>query len=47
VVLIGAEQHPPYERPPLWKDHLRGETPREKTYVHPQTFCSAYPWASA
>jgi 3-phenylpropionate/trans-cinnamate dioxygenase ferredoxin reductase subunit len=38
VVLIGAEPHPPYERPPLSKDYLRGETPREKTYVHPQNF---------
>ena len=36
VVLIGAEAHPPYERPTLSKDYLRGETPREKTYVHPQ-----------
>jgi 3-phenylpropionate/trans-cinnamate dioxygenase ferredoxin reductase subunit len=38
VVLIGAEPHPPYERPPLSKDYLRGETPREKTLVHPRTF---------
>jgi 3-phenylpropionate/trans-cinnamate dioxygenase ferredoxin reductase subunit len=26
LVLIGAETHPPYERPPLSKDYLRGET---------------------
>jgi 3-phenylpropionate/trans-cinnamate dioxygenase ferredoxin reductase subunit len=38
VVLIGAEPHPPYERPPLSKDYLRGETPREKTYVHSKDF---------
>ena len=25
VVLIGAEPHPPYERPPLSKEYLRGE----------------------
>jgi 3-phenylpropionate/trans-cinnamate dioxygenase ferredoxin reductase subunit len=25
VVLVGAEQHRPYERPPLSKDYLRGE----------------------
>lgn len=25
VVLIGSESHPPYERPPLSKDYLRGE----------------------
>jgi 3-phenylpropionate/trans-cinnamate dioxygenase ferredoxin reductase component len=30
IVLIGAENHPPYERPPLSKDYLRGETTAEK-----------------
>ena len=25
ITLIGAEQHPPYERPPLSKEYLRGE----------------------
>ncbi|MDQ4130277.1 MAG: FAD-dependent oxidoreductase, partial [Actinomycetota bacterium] len=25
IVLIGAEPEPPYERPPLSKDYLRGE----------------------
>src|SRR4051794_6647618 len=34
VVLIGAEPLRPYERPPLSKDHLRGETD-EPPYVHP------------
>jgi 3-phenylpropionate/trans-cinnamate dioxygenase ferredoxin reductase subunit len=38
VVLIGAEPERPYERPPLTKDYLRGESPREKTYVHPGSF---------
>jgi 3-phenylpropionate/trans-cinnamate dioxygenase ferredoxin reductase component len=38
VVLIGTEPHPPHERPPLSKDYLRGETLREKTYVHRQNF---------
>jgi 3-phenylpropionate/trans-cinnamate dioxygenase ferredoxin reductase component len=38
VVLIGAEQERPYERPPLSKDYLRGETERSKTYVHEQGF---------
>jgi 3-phenylpropionate/trans-cinnamate dioxygenase ferredoxin reductase subunit len=38
VVLIGAEQERPYERPPLSKDYLRGESPREKAYVHPEGF---------
>jgi 3-phenylpropionate/trans-cinnamate dioxygenase ferredoxin reductase component len=26
IVMIGEEPHPPYERPPLSKDYLRGET---------------------
>lgn len=38
VVLIGAERERPYERPPLSKDYLRGESPREKAYVHPESF---------
>ena len=38
VVLVGAEPERPYERPPLSKDYLRGESPREKVYVHPENF---------
>jgi 3-phenylpropionate/trans-cinnamate dioxygenase ferredoxin reductase subunit len=38
VLLIGAERELPYERPPLTKDYLRGESPREKAYVHEQGF---------
>ena len=38
VVLIGAEPDRPYERPPLSKDYLRGESEREKAYVHPAGF---------
>ena len=34
VVLIGNESERPYERPPLTKDYLRGESEREKAYVH-------------
>ncbi len=34
VVLIGSEPERPYERPPLSKDYLRGESEREKAYVH-------------
>ena len=33
VVLIGEEPRPPYERPPLSKDYLRGEQPFEKALV--------------
>jgi 3-phenylpropionate/trans-cinnamate dioxygenase ferredoxin reductase component len=35
VVLIGAERLPPYERPPLSKEFLRGEQPFEEQYVRP------------
>jgi 3-phenylpropionate/trans-cinnamate dioxygenase ferredoxin reductase subunit len=38
VVLVGAEAERPYERPPLTKDYLRGESDREKVYVHPRDF---------
>ncbi|MBI3647301.1 MAG: FAD-dependent oxidoreductase [Actinobacteria bacterium] len=33
VVLIGGEDLPPYERPPLSKEFLRGEAPLEKAFV--------------
>jgi 3-phenylpropionate/trans-cinnamate dioxygenase ferredoxin reductase component len=38
VVMIGAERERPYERPPLSKDYLRGESPREQIYVHTEGF---------
>jgi 3-phenylpropionate/trans-cinnamate dioxygenase ferredoxin reductase subunit len=38
LVLIGAERERPYERPPLSKDYLRSESPREKAYVHTEGF---------
>lgn len=38
VVLIGAEPHPPYERPPLSKDYFRGEQPFEDALVRPVGF---------
>jgi 3-phenylpropionate/trans-cinnamate dioxygenase ferredoxin reductase subunit len=38
VVLIGAEDERPYERPPLSKDYLRGQVDREKVYVHPEGY---------
>ncbi len=34
VFLIGEEPELPYERPPLSKEYLRGEAPREKAFVH-------------
>jgi 3-phenylpropionate/trans-cinnamate dioxygenase ferredoxin reductase subunit len=38
VLLLGSEHERPYERPPLTKDYLRGESPREKAYVHEEGF---------
>ncbi|HET8978466.1 MAG TPA: FAD-dependent oxidoreductase, partial [Solirubrobacteraceae bacterium] len=38
IVLVGAEPERPYERPPLTKDYLRGESEREKAYVHPAAY---------
>jgi 3-phenylpropionate/trans-cinnamate dioxygenase ferredoxin reductase subunit len=38
LLLIGAEDERPYERPPLSKDYLRGEVGREKVYVHDEGF---------
>jgi 3-phenylpropionate/trans-cinnamate dioxygenase ferredoxin reductase subunit len=38
IVLIGAEPERPYERPPLSKNYLRGESEREKAFVHPDAF---------
>jgi 3-phenylpropionate/trans-cinnamate dioxygenase ferredoxin reductase subunit len=34
VLLVGREPDPPYERPPLSKDYLRGESGREDALVH-------------
>ena len=38
IVLVGDEPELPYERPPLSKDYLRGETPREQARVHEAGF---------
>ncbi len=38
LVLIGAEPHLPYERPPLSKGYLRGEEDREKAFLHPDSW---------
>ncbi|HEU5160351.1 MAG TPA: FAD-dependent oxidoreductase [Streptosporangiaceae bacterium] len=34
IVVIGAEPHLPYERPPLSKDYLLGTSERDKIFVH-------------
>ncbi|MGH3992743.1 MAG: NAD(P)/FAD-dependent oxidoreductase, partial [Pseudonocardiaceae bacterium] len=41
IVLVASEPELPYERPPLSKDYLRGESPREKARVHPEGFYAA------
>src|SRR5687767_1080883 len=38
ITLIGAEREPPYERPPLSKAYLRGETPFDQALVRPSGF---------
>ena len=38
VVLLGEESYVPYERPPLSKSHLRGETPADEAFVHDPGF---------
>ena len=38
VILIGAEPQPPYERPPLSKEYLRGELSFESALVQPPGF---------
>jgi 3-phenylpropionate/trans-cinnamate dioxygenase ferredoxin reductase component len=42
VTLIGAEQEPPYERPPLSKAYLRGDTPFDKALVRPIAFYAGH-----
>jgi 3-phenylpropionate/trans-cinnamate dioxygenase ferredoxin reductase subunit len=42
VVLLGAEPERPYERPPLSKDYLRGESERAAAYVHEEAFCAEH-----
>jgi 3-phenylpropionate/trans-cinnamate dioxygenase ferredoxin reductase subunit len=34
ILLVGREPHPPYDRPPLSKEYLRGEHGPEDAYVH-------------
>ena len=38
VVLVGAEEHPPYERPPLSKGYLLGNDPIDDAFVHPTSW---------
>ncbi|HEV2857355.1 MAG TPA: FAD-dependent oxidoreductase [Solirubrobacterales bacterium] len=34
ILLVGREPEPPYERPPISKDYLRGDAGREQAYVN-------------
>ncbi len=38
VLLVGREPEPPYERPPLSKEYLRGEAERSDAYVNPPSW---------
>ncbi len=40
IVLAGRESEPPYERPPLSKEYLRGEASREDAHVNPAAWYS-------
>ena len=38
VLLVGREPEPPYERPPISKEYLRGEAERDEAYVNPPSW---------
>jgi 3-phenylpropionate/trans-cinnamate dioxygenase ferredoxin reductase subunit len=38
ILLLGAEQHRPYERPPLSKSYLMGSSERDEAFVHPESW---------
>jgi 3-phenylpropionate/trans-cinnamate dioxygenase ferredoxin reductase subunit len=38
LMLVGAEPHRPYERPPLSKGYLQGEAERDSVFVHPEGY---------
>lgn len=38
ISLVGAESHPPYQRPPLSKKYLAGALERERLYLKPAAF---------
>ncbi|HEV3498438.1 MAG TPA: FAD/NAD(P)-binding oxidoreductase [Actinomycetes bacterium] len=42
LLLVGEETERPYERPPLSKAYLRGETDRDRLYVHDEGFYAAH-----
>jgi 3-phenylpropionate/trans-cinnamate dioxygenase ferredoxin reductase component len=38
VLLVGREPEPPYERPPISKEYMRGEAERADAYVNPPSW---------
>lgn len=38
IALVGREDEPPYERPPLSKDYMAGEKEFERLYIRPRDF---------
>ena len=38
IVVVGQEPYVPYDRPPLTKEFLRGEKPREQLFFDPESF---------
>jgi 3-phenylpropionate/trans-cinnamate dioxygenase ferredoxin reductase subunit len=38
ILLVGREPEPPYERPPLSKEYVRGEAKREDAHVQPASW---------
>jgi len=38
ITLVGEEPYAPYDRPPLSKDFLRGEKPREQLFFDPESY---------
>lgn len=38
IVMVGAERHPPYQRPPLSKKFLKGEIPSEQLWLQGADF---------
>jgi 3-phenylpropionate/trans-cinnamate dioxygenase ferredoxin reductase component len=38
ILLVGREPEPPYERPPISKDYLRGDAGRDEAYVNPPSW---------
>lgn len=38
ILIIGAEEHAPYNRPPLSKEYLRGEAGNDDVVIHPESW---------